>query len=195
MKDYKGFTGQDISYGDALQYYKAANKYSSNSEFIRKAQQLNKLEYEEYLKKTEFVYSKISYEEAKRMGDLLDELVRVAPKYDDDFIYRGIGNARQYFESANIGDIIDMRGVSSFSSEQRVAFQFQNMNKVNPNDTVQFVVRNGADHSSSIRHMATYKGENEVLVSSLQKFRIVQMKTRLHDQVGEYLEIVIESIK
>lgn len=195
MKDYKGFTGQDISYEDALQYYKAANKYSSNSEFIRKAQQLNKLEYEEYLKKTESVYSKISYEDAKRMGDLLDELVRIAPKYDDDFIYRGIGNARQYFESANIGDIIDMRGVSSFSSEQRVAFQFQNMNKVNPNDTVQFVVRNGVDFSSSIRHMATFKGENEVLVSSLQKFRIVQMKTRLNDQVGEYLEVVIEAIK
>lgn len=115
-------------------------------------------------------------------GQRLEEYISKSPKYyNKGEIYRGIkltdAEAENLVNTLSNGGVIDMRGISSWSSNLSTAKNFA----ANPTgSSIVFRLPNGTKAGASIRHVSEYFGENEVLVSMKTQYsasKIVQTGT------------------
>jgi len=103
-------------------------------------------------------------DEANRIEKYIDK----APKYDGD-VYRSIGlsNANKLSQ----GDEIDMRGISSWTSDVGTSELFAANARLRGDLAVTFKIKN-SKNGVSIKHFSKRKQENEVLFSKKQAFKI-----------------------
>jgi len=97
----------------------------------------------------------------KNQSKQLSNFIKYSTKYNDDMIFRGINIGWNDAKLFKEGQIIDMGGVSSWSSERSVAKNFGN---------VIFRFKNKA--GTSIQHISPVAGEKEVLIANQTKFKI-----------------------
>lgn len=98
------------------------------------------------------------------MGNRLERFIDRAPKWDGKMTYRGIKMNASELKKMKVGDTIDMKGTSSWSSTYRIAEGFSNQKVVFASPTQK--------HGTSIRFHSGFDKENEVLVSKRSSYRI-----------------------
>lgn len=107
----------------------------------------------------------------KDKGNAIENYIEKAPSYKGK-IYRGqrskIGN------DYKIGQVIDMNGTSSWSSDKIIADEFAQKALLNPGQKRVVFSVNNVIQSASIAHLS-FHDEAEVLVSKNQKFKITNM--------------------
>lgn len=113
----------------------------------------------------------------KDIADNCEDFITASPKWAGGVLYRGIslGNSDQtalndIIENASKGKPIDMKGISSWSSDESVAQSFAG--KTNQWGTAIIFVTNGKSTSNgtSIKHLSQINDEEEVLVSNKAVF-------------------------
>lgn len=108
----------------------------------------------------------------KTEAENCEEFIKASPKWAGGKIYRGIkinndADLRAIMDKASKGQPIDMRGISSWSTEQSIAEEFAtDYSESGFIHSVVFVT-NGTStkNGTSVKHLSRYKDENEVLVS------------------------------
>jgi len=95
-------------------------------------------------------------------GKLLEEYIDKAPKFNEP-IYRGISN-KAATEKMRAGDVVDMKGTSSWSSDENIVGRF---------GLTIFRTKNPGK-ATSISHLSGER-EKEVLVSKQQRWRVVDI--------------------
>ena len=129
-------------------------------------------------------------EELKMQLDSIDEYIKGAPKWEGK-IYRGINLSERDATNILLGKLIDMRGPSSWSSDEKTACNFSQKNK--PVNMV-FVLNNNMS-GASITHIARYNGgESEVLVSSGVQYSI-DSHERINRNGIEYTYVYVHEMK
>lgn len=110
-----------------------------------------------------------------RESRVIDEYIEKAPKWNGNgAVYRGVIFDKEIADGFAVGDMIDMDGVSSWSSNKEVADGFAEVNL--PGKARVVVMMDKADHATSIMHISTIPGEEEILMSSKPKFEIMNIK-------------------
>jgi len=105
---------------------------------------------------------------------LLEKYIAASPSYDG-VLYRGISVTEDVLTQFEKGRVIDMHGVSSFSSSKKVALDFTQTRQ----DKIGIIFRvPEVEQSTSIAHLSQFPGEKEVLVSENAKFEIVSVKEK-----------------
>lgn len=106
-----------------------------------------------------------------QMADYIEDFIDNSPKWDGD-IYRGINLPKQELEQLKVGGVIDMQGVSSWTSDYSIAetYSFKNVKKTGNQKIV--LHSQGTKQGTSIKHLAHYDFEDEVLVSRKAKWSI-----------------------
>ena len=100
----------------------------------------------------------------------LDEYIENAPQWDGGSIYRGISSdERHFYAGLEKGDVIDMGGASSWTSERSVADEYSG------SDGEIFVV-DKPTKGTSVSHLSHYPHEGEVAVSSTVSYRVTSVE-------------------
>jgi len=116
----------------------------------------------------------------------LEALIKKLPKWKSGAIYRGIriepSNLQSLRDSHKSGDSIDMLGVSSWSSSEKVALSFgsKGPKAYGHHGSVMLILEKGSMHGASIRSISEFKEEEEVLMSAGSRFKI----SRIDDVAG-----------
>ena len=163
--------GKDLDEEGALKYFNAVRGYTKNGyKDIRRAQLAELKEG----KPIEDAY-------LKEQIDLLEEYIASVPLYPKDVpLYRGFGSRSienlQAFEDAYVnGKTITMSGISSWTSEKEIAFDFLSGKE---HVAVFELVSNKT--GVSIKHLSAFPEEAEVLFGTNATFRIIG-KYEAHD--------------
>ena len=153
-----------VSKERATQIIEAVDRYSSSDYGIIRGVQSGKLDASRYGEKGA---------EYQSLGNALEELIGKSPKFDGE-IYRGTKFGKERYgqpttgtrPDIKVGDVIDMKGTSSWSSSKEVARKFGDI----------LFHSTKAGKGTSIQHLA-FQGasEKEVLVSKEQKYRVVKV--------------------
>ena len=101
---------------------------------------------------------------------LLEEYIAKAPKWGGGMTYRGVESKML----PQVGDVIDMRGSSSWSSSLGEAQYFSYVD-ANGNNAGKFPIifqSKTQRHGTSVKHLAEYSSEDEVVVSKNAKYRV-----------------------
>ena len=105
------------------------------------------------------------------MADNIESFIDKSPKWSGE-IYRGINLPPETVRAFKTGDVIDMQGVSSWTSSFDIAESYSHKsNKSKQNQRVIFHA-NGTKQGTSIKHLAHYDFEDEVLVSTKARWQI-----------------------
>ena len=134
----------------------------------------NKIRKASYVGGTEFdeeIFAGKTVTSANKIAKNLEEFIEKSPKWDGD-IYRGINLPRWTLNEFKQGDIIDMQGISSWSSNAEVANKFA---KKGLDEKVIFHSK-GTKQGTSIRHLAHYTEEDEVMISAKAKWSITNIE-------------------
>lgn len=102
-----------------------------------------------------------------REAEYLEKFLKISPKYPEEMIFRGLKLDPEVWSKFAPGQIMDMQGASSFSSEFLVAR--------NKGNVVFGLMKNKA--GVSVRHMSGWPAEKEILFSNLAKFRITGIQS------------------
>jgi hypothetical protein len=113
-------------------------------------------------------------ESKKRLKDL-ESLIDASPKWNGGTVYRGVYLPTDVVSGYHIGETIDMKGPSSWSSEKSVAEKFSKAPSYKSGTSVVYSVPT-AKKGTSIKHLSNMPFEDEVLVSSLAQYRIKDIK-------------------
>ncbi len=106
-----------------------------------------------------------------KIAQNIEEFIEKSPKWSGE-IYRGINLPHQTVKAFKNGDVIDMQGVSSWTSSYDIAETYSHKsNKTKQNQRVIFH-SNGTKQGTSIKHLAYYDFEDEVLVSTKARWQI-----------------------
>ena len=106
-----------------------------------------------------------------KIAQNIEEFIEKSPKWSGE-IYRGINLPHDTVKAFKNGDIIDMQGVSSWTSSYDIAETYSHKsNKTKQNQRVIFH-SNGTKQGTSIKHLAYYDFEDEVLVSTKARWQI-----------------------
>lgn len=106
-----------------------------------------------------------------KIAQNIEEFIEKSPKWNGE-IYRGINLPHDTVKAFKNGDIIDMQGVSSWTSSYDIAETYSHKsNKTKQNKRVIFH-SNGTKQGTSIKHLAYYDFEDEVLVSTKARWQI-----------------------
>jgi hypothetical protein len=143
---------------------------------IRKASYVGGTEFDEEIFAGKTVTS------ANKIAKNLEEFIEKSPNWDGD-IYRGINLPRWTLNEFKQGDIIDMQGISSWSSNAEVANKFA---KKGLDEKVIFHSK-GTKQGTSIRHLAHYTEEDEVMISAKAKWSITNIQ-KVDDVTHIYVE-------
>ena len=146
---------------------------------IRKASYVGGAEFDEEMFAGKMVTS------ANKIAKNLEEFIEKSPKWDGD-IYRGINLPRWTLSEFKQGDIIDMQGISSWSSNAEVASRFA---KKGLDEKVIFHSK-GTKQGTSIRHLARYTEEDEVMISAKAKWSITNI-----EKVDNVTHIYVEELE
>lgn len=108
-----------------------------------------------------------------KVSDELDELIRLSPKYDGP-ISRGIGILETDADAYTIGAEIDMRGISSWTSDPVVSQSFSSQGS----DKCKVIFQLDNPHTgSAMSHLSPYGlEESEVTLPSFARFEIVEVE-------------------
>ena len=136
---------------------------------IRSIDEFSRKRYDE-IRKDESEYAK----EANRS---IDVLLENSPSYNGS-IYRGISVTKkelnQYIRYSKKGIPFDQKGLSSWSSEKKIADSFIRLDE-DRNCGIMFIKEGvGFTNSTSIKHMSAFTEENEVLVHRKTKMKITK---------------------
>ena len=103
-------------------------------------------------------------------AEALDEYLENAPQWNGGAIYRGIGEkGKSFYQHLAVGDVIDMGGASSWSSERSVANNYAGING-------ELFVVDKPTKGTSTRHLSAFPLENEVTVSSKVTYRVREIE-------------------
>lgn len=126
---------------------------------------------------------KASEADKKKAADI-EEFIDASPKWAGGAIYRGIGTkdfdtAYEILSNVRQGKPVDMGGVSSWSSNSKVAEGFGKRKTASAGKTIVFVTNGkSTNKATSISHLSRYKYEDEVLVSKKAVFTPTKMTKR-----------------
>lgn len=111
------------------------------------------------------------YEKAVAVEDFIEN----SPKWAGGTVYRGIGVPEDFDVSQyKKGAVIDMMGMSSWSSSKSVANNFAVGNK-----EVVFVNNSKkSKNGTSVKRLSDYKGEEEVLFSNKARWKVDSQETK-----------------
>jgi len=124
----------------------------------------------------------LSLYKAKKYADsiaenvnLIEKYLKFAPKYPEVDIYRGLKLTADEIKAFKVGQTIDMRGISSFTSSAEKAREYGDF----------LVTIKNAD-GVSITHLSHFPKEREILMSGKLKFKILKVSERgmTIEQVG-----------
>jgi len=122
-------------------------------------------------------YSEVRSGEDKVTADALEAYIAVAPKWDGNGpLYRGVRLRDADLAALTPGASIDMRGMSSWSSDNGVALSFAKRTSGSER-RVMFEVDKG-DTATSIKHLSESPTEDEVLFSGKTRFEVVSTENR-----------------
>lgn len=162
QEDFKE-VGKDLDPQEALKYIDAVNGYTGNEyRDIRRAQ-LDELQ-----------GKPIEDARLKEKIDLIEEYIASVPLYPKDVpLYRGFGSRSpdnlQAFEEAYVnGELITMSGISSWTSEEKMAHNFV---RTKDHGALFELVSNKT--GVSIKHLSEHPTENEVLFGTNATYRII----------------------
>jgi hypothetical protein len=111
--------------------------------------------------------------EDKHTAAVLQNYVDAAPKWDGNGpLYRGMGLRPAQIAELQPGAVVDMKGLSSWSSDSSVADGFAKRHGHGHVQRVVFEVDKG-DTATSIAHLSESATEDEVLFSGTTKFEVV----------------------
>ncbi len=114
-----------------------------------------------------------------KKAELLEEFIDKSPKFNGDILYRGshVPKNLAVFTKMKVGSVIGMRGISSWSSEQKIAKQFSSSTPGDKNYFFEMV--GGTNKGASVSFV--HDSEQEVLVSGKSKFKIESI-----EEVGKH---------
>lgn len=121
---------------------------------------------------------RFAYNNPHALDDLKDKLksidkyINSAPKWDGT-VYRGINLSNKDANEILAGNLIDMKGPSSWSSEENIAQNFSQ--KMKPINMV-FVLNNKS--GASITHIAAYNGGESLRCWPLHQFGIILIRMK-----------------
>lgn len=126
----------------------------------------------------------------QRIEDFIDE----SPKFNKP-IYRGIAVSRlDDIAKIDVGDVIDMGGIASWSSSISVGKQFATQKA--SSCKILFEVKQ-TNKGTSIKHLSRFKDENEVIVSGTAKYKVVSGDMIQVSQGGrkhDVMHVVLEEL-
>ncbi len=113
--------------------------------------------------------------EAAEYAQGIENYIKVAPKWDGGVTYRGISDIPNdvYEQLTTKGNVIDMKGTSSWSSRESVARNFAGMSTFGNN--IVFVSETQS-RGTSIRHLSTIPHEDEVVASKDASYVVKRTK-------------------
>jgi len=134
----------------------------SSSDRVEKLYQVNSV--------SAFTQSKYTYVrntpgsiEAQR----IEAFIKDSPSWKGK-LYRGVkADASQL----NVGDVIDMRGISSWTSEERIAQKFAYVTEKDKYGII-FELSGEVNHTTSIAHLARFGSEQEVIMSGQATMKV-----------------------
>ena len=106
----------------------------------------------------------------------IDEMLSKMGTYDGE-IYRGMAlgkrDAAQFLSNAKVGAEIQMKGLSSWTSDKSIAERFRDtQNGVNQNNKVGVVLRTKNKSGVGIAHISSTRDEAEVLVNTKARWKV-----------------------
>ena len=110
-----------------------------------------------------------------QMADYIEDFIDNSPKWEGE-IYRGINLPQYELEQLKVGGVIDMQGVSSWTSNFEIAetYSFKNVKRTG-NQKIIFH-SDGTKQGTSIKHLAHYDFEDEILVSRKARWAISKVE-------------------
>lgn len=123
---------------------------------------------------------------SKKMAQDVEDFIKASPKWSGGQLHRGIkiydmNDYAKILKNVQNGKPIDMRGMSSWSSDKDIAESFASGGKKHV-----VLITNGKStkHGTSIRHLSQYPHEQEVLMSKDALFTPTRM-----EQNGNYVYV------
>jgi hypothetical protein len=110
-----------------------------------------------------------------QIADYIEDFIDNSPKWEGE-IYRGINLPKYELEQLKVGGVIDMQGVSSWTSNFEIAetYSFKNVKRTG-NQKIIFH-SDGTKQGTSIKHLAHYDFEDEILVSRKARWSISKIE-------------------
>ena len=140
-------------------------------------------------------YTAVRSGKAPKSAAALEAYVQAAPKWDGNgAVYRGVSLKESELNALEPGAIVDMKGLSSWSSDRDVAATYAQrssdsarvMSRVyGSKESVHRVMfkMDKADTGTSIAHFSKYPTEDEVLLSGKTGFKVMRIEEkRVKDQ-------------
>lgn len=120
-----------------------------------------------------------------QMADYIEDFIDNSPKWESE-IYRGINLPKHELEQLKVGGVIDMQGVSSWTSNFEIAesYSFKNIKKTGNQKII--LHSSGTKQGTSIKHLAHYDFEDEILVSRKAKWSISNIE-KIEDTTHIYV--------
>lgn len=171
--------GITLSRKQAFEITNSVNNYTGyNYDKIRVLNRGGKAELKKYLIKKHTTDLPEIMREIVKDAKNIEEYLKVAPKFKPKVkLFRGIMHGGDDIAKLSKGSIMDMQGTSSFSTKESIARKFASK------DGVIFELKEAPDLSSSIKHLARFAQEEEVLISSKVRYNIVDTTTRVMNNV------------
>lgn len=155
-----------VSEEQAQEYYTSVAQYGG-----MRYTQIRQASYTHAPQFNETIYAGKLTTTFNEMADNIESFIEKSPKWSGE-IYRGINLPPETVKAFKSGDIIDMQGVSSWTSSFDIAESYSyKSNKTKQNQRVMFH-SNGTKQGTSIKHLAHYDFEDEVLVSTKARWQI-----------------------
>ena len=120
-----------------------------------------------------------------QMADYIEDFIDNSPKWESE-IYRGINLPKHELEQLKVGGVINMQGVSSWTSNFEIAesYSFKNIKKTGNQKII--LHSSGTKQGTSIKHLAHYDFEDEILVSRKAKWSISNIE-KIEDTTHIYV--------
>ena len=117
-----------------------------------------------------------------KSGEILEQYIADAPQWDGGVLFRGVSGREmdKYYDHLQVGDIVDMGGASSWTSDPYSAASFAGHGAV-------FTWRE-PKNCTSISHISPHIGEGEVVASKRNVFSVSKI-----EDVGSKRIIMLEN--
>lgn len=131
-------------------------------------------------------------QEIAQIADDIEDYIKKAPRWNGGETFRGVGLSDKDLSAYTIGSTHDMKGVSSWSSEEEIARQFGDEYKKSVGNSI-ILHSPTQSKGTAIRHLSKYPGddgENEVIASKQSRYKVIGKKTDADGRIHVYMEEV-----
>ncbi len=144
-------------------------------------------------------YGKLSQEEAMKASNVLDDYIYQAPKYEGE-VYRGITlndkNFDTIIQNLKSGKVIDMQGISSWSTDEEVAEDFIETNEDEfASNAILFKLDNKS--GTPIESLSNVPNEKEVLHPTTARYKLKKIEDNnmeLYYENGKAVTVILEEV-